>query len=269
MAHEKTQVDVTTWALPEGAIARLGQGLIAGMTFSMDESTLAIWSWVGVWLYDVSTLTPIDVLDTERGFITQVAFSPNDALMAIGNQDGTIKVWDRHTQRYVSKMERVGRCNRVFGLVFSPDGQRLASSGGRYDSVYVWHHESGKQIAEFTVDDSLKPRFRPGYIPLCFSPDGRLLAGATPEHTISIWDIEAKERIACLEGHVDRVAELIFSPCGQFLTSADRNGILYEWDVNKITRRESNVGFSGATIVRDGGYETRVFHRWYPHCRRE
>lgn len=244
MAHEKEQVDVTTWALPEGAIARLGQGRISGMTFSMDESTIALWSWLGVWLYDVSTLTPFDVLDTERGFITQVAFSPNDVLIAIGNQDGDIKVWDRHTQRYVSKMERVGRINRVTRLVFSPDGHLLASSGGRYDGVYVWHHESGEQVAEFTVDESLKPRFRPGFIPLSFSPDGTLLAVATPEHTISIWDLEAKERIAYLKGHVDLVAELIFSPCGQFLTSADRNGILHEWDVHKITERASAVGFS-------------------------
>lgn len=59
MAHEKKQVDVTTWALPEGAIARLGQGYMAGVTFSMDESTIALWSRLGVWLYDVSTLTPL------------------------------------------------------------------------------------------------------------------------------------------------------------------------------------------------------------------
>ena len=244
MAHEKKQAGVTTWVLPEGAIARLGQGRISGITFSIDERTIAIWSWLGVWLYDASTLTPFDVLDTERGFITQVTFSPNDALIAIGNQDGDIKVWDRHTRRYVSKMERVGKINRVFGLVFSPDGQRLASSGGRYDAVYVWHHESGEQVAEFTVDESLKPRFRPGFIPLSFSPDGKLLAGATPEHTISIWDLEAKERIACLKGHVAQVAELIFSPCGQFLTSADRNGILHEWDIHKIAERAFPFGFS-------------------------
>lgn len=244
MAHEKKQADVTAWVLPEGAIARLGQGRISGITFSMDESTIAIWSWLGVWLYDVSTLTPLDVLDTARGFITHVAFSPNDALIGIGNQDGDIKVWERHTQRYVSKMARVGRMNRVTQLVFSPDGHLLASSGGRHDGVYVWHHESGEQVAEFTIDASLKPRFHPGLIPLSFSPDGTLLAGATPGHTISIWDLEAKERIACLKGHVAQVAELIFSPCGQFLTSADRNGILHEWDVRKIAERVFPVGFS-------------------------
>lgn len=236
--------DVSRWALPEGAIARLGQGNFSGITFSMDESILAVGSFLGVWLYDVSILTPFDLLATERGWITQVAFSPNDALIAIGNQDGDVKVWDRHNQQYVSKMERVGRNNRVTRLVFSPDGQRLASSGGRYDGVYVWHHESGEQVAEFTIDESLKPRFRPGFIPLSFSPDGKLLAGATPEHTISIWDLEAKERIACLKGHVALVAELIFSPCGQFLTSADINGILYEWDVSKMAEADFHVGFS-------------------------
>ena len=121
MEHQKRPADVTLWNLPEGAICRLGQGRISGITFSMDESTIAVWSWLGVWLYDASTLTPFDVLDTERGFITQVAFSPNDALIAIGNQDGNIKVWDRHTQRYISKMERVGKINRVIELVIPHD----------------------------------------------------------------------------------------------------------------------------------------------------
>ena len=34
--------DATTWALPEGAIARLGQGLVQGMAFSSDGHYLAI-----------------------------------------------------------------------------------------------------------------------------------------------------------------------------------------------------------------------------------
>ena len=76
------------------------------------------------------------------------------------------------------------------------------------------------------------------------SPNGKLLAGATPEHTISIWDLETKERIACLKGHAAPVAELIFSPGGQFLTSADINGILYEWDVSKMAEADFHVGFS-------------------------
>ena len=34
--------DATTWALPEGAIARLGQGIVETLAFSADGHALAI-----------------------------------------------------------------------------------------------------------------------------------------------------------------------------------------------------------------------------------
>ena len=45
--------DITTWALPEGAVARLGQGKVVTITFSPDEYYLAVGTAVGLWLYEV------------------------------------------------------------------------------------------------------------------------------------------------------------------------------------------------------------------------
>ena len=41
--------DVTTWALPDGAIARLGRGCLPDIAFSPDERYLAVGTWVGLW----------------------------------------------------------------------------------------------------------------------------------------------------------------------------------------------------------------------------
>ena len=51
--------DVTTWELPEGAIARLGPGLIFDMAFSPDKASLAIGTRVGVWMYELDTMQPV------------------------------------------------------------------------------------------------------------------------------------------------------------------------------------------------------------------
>ena len=59
--------DVTTWALPEGAIARLGRGSVDNVAFSPDGQYFAVGSLVGLWLYELPTLTPIALWDTERG----------------------------------------------------------------------------------------------------------------------------------------------------------------------------------------------------------
>ena len=238
VAHSSSvNADVTTWALPDFAIARLGRGIATEPSFSPNRQTLAVGSWVGLWLYDISTMAPIALLDTERGVVFATVFSYKGDLIATGNWDGDVKVWDVQNQHCISKMRR-GRFDRVSKLVFSRDGQRLASSGGHYGTVYVWHPETGNQIMKSTVEKALKPRHRSTRIPLAFSPDGNLLAGAISENTLSIWDIEAAKQITCLTGHSSLVNDLIFSPCGQFLVSSNMDGTLQKWEVNRLSDAE-------------------------------
>ena len=230
--------NVTTWALPEGAIARLGRGIRSSLEFSPDGKYLAVGTKIGLWWYELATMKPVALWETERGMISALKFSSDGALLAIGNSDGGIKIWDVQNHRCLAKMQRMGRFDRVTELVFSPDGQCLASSGGRYDAVYVWYLETGEQIAKFTVDEELQSRHRPPAIPLVFSPDGKSLIGATPENTFSAWDIETGERLAHLTGHSALVIYLLFSPCGEFLTSVDWDGGLHKWEVDKLTTKD-------------------------------
>ena len=231
--------DVTTWALPKGAMARLGRGRVDAVGFSPDGEHLVVGTCVGLWWYELATLKPIALWETERGLVSAVAFSPNGKLLATGNWDGEIKVWDVQNHRCLAKMQRTGQFDQASRLVFSPDGQCLASSGGRYDAIYVWHPETGEQIAKFTVDEELQPRHRPGSIPLTFSPDGKILIGATPENTFSVWDIETRERIAHLTAHSFSLTALFLSPCRKFLASVDRDGNLRKWEVDKLTTHTS------------------------------
>ena len=236
--------NVNTWALPDGAIARLGRGCVRDLALSPDRKTLVVATYMGVWLYELSTMTPIDLWETERGMSCRLNFSPNGKWLAIGNFDETLKVWDVDQQKSITSIECAKVRLRLSQVVFSNDSQYIATSEPLTGVVHLWHTETGEQIAEFQADPNITVRWQGGVPrPLCFSDDGQFLACPTPADSegtadfISVWHVETGEQIASLRRHTARVYALNFSPCGQYLAAGDLSGgTLREWDVTAGTQ---------------------------------
>ena len=235
-----TNSDVTSWALPEGAISRWGRGVVHNIAFDSVNNLLAVGSLVGLWLYDISTLAPIELWETERGMILALDFSPNGQWLATGNADGTIKVWDVQQGVCVTQTSIRTESWPPDQLAFSSDNQYIAASSSRNGYIFIWNVESGNQIAKFSsepVKTAQNPR--PAPLPLCFSLDGHLLACTDKSdktthvsNSISVWHVTSGKRIAYLcGGHTTQISALCFSPCGQFLASGDVFGTLKEWDI--------------------------------------
>lgn len=232
-------MDINTYVLPAAAVTRIGRGKALSATLSQDGNRFAVGSALGLWLYDVSTMDTLAFWERKGGIDYALSFSPNDTLLATGTLTGDIKVLDLHNQQSIVEMRLGGKFNAAHQVSFSPDGQRLAASGGHY-GAYVWNINTGEQVAEFTNENTPIKRPRPR-IPHAFSPNGELLVSATPDNTISVWDIESSERITLFSGHTAPVGAIIFSPYGRFLISADSNGVLHEWDFNVgITEGQSS-----------------------------
>jgi WD40 repeat protein len=67
---------------------------------------------------------------------------------------------------------------------------------------------------------------------IVFSPDGSVLATASEDKTIRLWDTASAPHLrATLAGHKDGVDELVFSPDGQRLASKDRDRTVRVWNV--------------------------------------
>jgi WD40 repeat protein len=223
--------DVTTWALPEGAIARLGRGCEPDIAFSPDRQYIAIGNSLGLWLYDFETLSPIALWETERGMVFHIAFSPNGKWIAACNSDKTLKVLDIQNGACLTQI-KIG--DYISGMTFSHDNHYLAAAYYYNSStVEVWHAETGEPFAKYTANSENTGSYRP----ISFSPNTRLIAStcipanANDAESVVVWEVQSGEQIACLSAHTHWITTLCFSPCGKFLVSGGEDGTVCVWDV--------------------------------------
>ena len=92
---------------------------------------------------------------------------------------------------------------------------------------------------------------------VAFSPDGQLLASASFDRTVSLWDTKTGALRSTLEGHSDSVWAVAFSPDGQLLASASDDRMVRLWDLKtRETIQElntSNIIFE-LSFASDGSY---------------
>ena len=219
--------NVTTWALPEGAVARLGQGLVEALAFSPDGHYLAVGTRVGLWWYEVETMSPVTLWGAERGVFV-ATFSPNGKWIATSDWEHLIEVWDVQQGLRVTQIETEwNHCT------FSPNSQRFATSDSAIGTVTLWYPETGEPLEKFSCESEKGGCF----MPIAFSPDTHLVASTSREgidndaESIIVWDLESGKRVACLTGHTGSVYRLCFSPCGRFLASGgEEDGTVRVWD---------------------------------------
>ena len=168
----------TTWALPEGAIARLGKGIAlsgGGPKLALPPGGVyfAVQTRVGLWWYEMSSKFPIALWETERGLIASADFSSDGEWIAIANWDGVLKVMDVQSGECIARMDRTEAQNIYAHVVFSPDRKWIAIAN-RDGNVEVLDVQSGECIAR--MDRGERDRQSNDVAHLEFSADGKFLA---------------------------------------------------------------------------------------------
>ncbi len=262
--------DVTTWALPEGAIARLGRGQIGKMEFSPDGTHLAVPTRIGCWLYDLGTMTHRALWGTERGMVATISFSDDARWTATSDWDGVVKIWDTRDLKCVAEIDVSEDSDAVRAsannLTFLPDGLHLAmyyvdvypdQTPRFYDrkcAVYAWRTDTDTPITSYTTKSE---REGGNVSPIAISPDGSLFAYTPDANITSVICMETGEQIAefrddYTEQSIEGCHRLVFSPCGQYLAACSKRNKVHVWNVHNGTLEMEPMEYGGDSYIKFG-----------------
>jgi WD40 repeat protein/tetratricopeptide (TPR) repeat protein len=197
-----------------------------------------------------------------------LSFSPDGRRLAGASNDGAVRVWDSDTGREVLHLR--GHEESVDCVVFSPSGRLLASASFAAapkapGEVKVWDTTTRREVLSLKGPPRPEAFFSLGSC-LCFSPDGRRLAGIGSDNTARVWDVTRGQPVLVLRGHTGEITSVAFSPDGGHLATAsssgadvedpDESGEVKVWDASTGRESFSFNGYKGGALClaysRDG-----------------
>jgi len=196
-----------------------------------DGRHLAVWTigresgYLHIWDLDSGQKVRSLAIATRSNVVAIVPGNP--CLALFGCEDGTISAWDMQAGEVVFCLR--GHTDLVTALAVSYDGLRVFSRSGD-GTLRAWDLVSRQQVWCATVRSGAR---------LAASPNGSLVASNRNEDAqrdiVWLWDGGSGVEIGQLEGFVQSLNALVWSPDGRWIASACGDQVVHVWDA--LTRK--------------------------------
>lgn len=195
------------------------------LAFSDDGKLLVAGTRTGRgFIWEIDNLNVATQAASFRGNAVQiegVAISPDGTLVATASLDGLVRTWESKTGKSVKTFH--GHVGWARGLTFSEAGDRIWGLGTRASfKVFVPDADTG---------DRRLPVHSTSIMDVKFSPDGKLVATTSSDHSIRLTRVDSGIQHRLLEGHTDTVHGAAFVD-ENTLASASADGTVRLWKID-------------------------------------
>ncbi|KAF3920818.1 hypothetical protein ABW20_dc0109936 [Dactylellina cionopaga] len=274
-AHNDIKIslrDATTGALLQTLCSR---DPISSIAFSYDgKLASASRSNKTVALWDTRSGLLLQTLEGHTGFVYTVVFMSNN-ILASGSSDKTIRLWDTSTGVPLKKLE--GHSHIVTDLLFSHIYKHRLVSASYDETIKLWDTDSGAilndlrehkgpvrislalsrsgklasssknyiKLRDFNIDSNASFQILMGHQEMVssvqFSSDGKLLASASLDKVIKLWNSVTGMLLKSFENDAGVVGAhgLAFSCDSKFLASGSSDGTIRLWDMESHSKTPS------------------------------
>lgn len=242
--------------LPEGALARLGHGVLITEDLAPNGEFLLVGTSLGISTYSTRTL---DQTWTQlmSGRVVSVAVSPDNTLFA-GAVGGQVTIFDAATHEVLARLSHEFDVNR---LDFNPVNNRLATLAA--GEVHLWDVGTGEELEtvhlehetvdmEWSPDGNFLAIASGGVLVrdavtgaeirfpdqpdkeverLAWSADGQWLAGGLSDGTSMIWNLNTLQAIVTQGAHALWVNAIDISPDLTLMATGAADGLVMIWDL--------------------------------------
>jgi WD40 repeat protein len=220
-------------------------GRIQASAFSSNGDVVALWEnpnssakrgWLRLWnTASLKWKSSISSKRIKHGHMTTI--NKEGTRVAILDRAGVVWYRERETRRDLAPFYSPNRPGLV-AIDFSPEGSLIATVG--WDGmVGIWDVHPRNPVPKLSEHKGRAgtnpPVLTDGVWDVAFNPDASILATASSDGTVTLWDMEKGAAPRTLKGHSGEVRRVAFSPDGETLATASWDHTVRVWKVESGT----------------------------------